>query len=338
MARIRSPFWGGVTNGTETDDEIIGSFSSDIINGRGGNDIIDAGDGDDVINGGAGADRMNGGAGKDTVTYSDATSAVSVDLYYGRGSWNDAEGDTYTSIENATGTQYGDALRGNTGNNVLNGLGGNDVISGGAGADTMDGGSGVDTLSYFYFTTPNGPAPAQSSGVYVNLATNMAFGGHAEGDVISNFENVRGSDGRDTLIGNDSSNILEGYTDNDTINGAGGRDTVDGGTGNDVLDGGSGIDTIIGGSGNDWLRGGTEADTFFFNILAPYLPGDDVIFDFQDGVDRIRFDIQGTGNMAELTFSQVGNDTVITYDDVAGSLTLVGVQVSQLTASDFEFV
>ncbi len=344
MARIRSNFWGGVTNGTQTDDEIIGSSFNDVINGRGGNDVILAGNGNDVIDGGAGADSMNGGADTDTVTYANAPSdasgnwGVSVNLFRGQGSWGDAEGDTYTSIENVTGSQFVDALMGNSGNNVLNGLGGNDVISGGAGADTMDGGAGVDMLSYFYFANSYGAAMPQSTGVFVNLATNTAFGGHAEGDVISNFENVRGSAGSDTLIGSNGDNTLEGYTGNDTIDGAGGRDTLWGDSGNDVIRGGSGDDFIAGGSDNDTLTGGTGADMFFFNILDPYAPGVDRIMDFEHGVDRIRFDIEGNGNFAELNFTQSGGSTIITYDDVPGSLTLVGVEMAELTASDFEFV
>ena len=39
----------------------------------------------------------------------------------------DAKGDTYSSIENVTGTGYGDSITGNTGANTLYGVGGNDA-------------------------------------------------------------------------------------------------------------------------------------------------------------------------------------------------------------------
>jgi hypothetical protein len=40
----------------------------------------------------------------------------------------------------------------------------------------------------------------------------------------------------------------------------------------------------------------------------------------------------------ELQFRQIGDDTVITYDNQTGSITLVDVGASALRVSDFEFV
>ena len=49
------------------------------------------------------------------------------------------EGDTFTSIENLSGSAFDDTLTGDTADNVL---------EGGDGADTLDGGAGADTASW----------------------------------------------------------------------------------------------------------------------------------------------------------------------------------------------
>jgi Ca2+-binding RTX toxin-like protein len=69
--------------------------------------------------------------------------------------------DTLISVENLTGSNYGDTLTGNGSNNNLNGGSGADVITGGAGNDTLLGGSAQDTLTggtgndFFKFNAPS---------------------------------------------------------------------------------------------------------------------------------------------------------------------------------------
>ena len=349
MARIYANAAGGKTLGTAAADEIIGSNFSDHIFAGSGADQINAGFGNDVIVGGDGGDAINGGMGSDTVSYYDAPASnsaygVIIDLHNGRGDNSDAEGDTYISIENATGSSHWDTIWGSEGNNVLNGLAGNDFISGGRGADTMDGGDGIDML--YYGSRDGQPAPA--SGVTVNLLNNTASGGDAQGDVIANFENVTGTAFGDTIYGSNGDNVLEGEDiwettgGDDFLYGLGGRDTIRGRDGDDVVHGGSGNDTLDGGEGDDVLTGGTEADTFRFDIQAyasGVHSGDDHIMDFQDGVDRLRFDVLTPANgLSELTLTQVGSNSVITFDDTDASITLFDVNVSQLTAADFDFV
>ena len=71
------------------------------------------------------------------------------------GADGDAEGDSFVSIENITGSQYNDDLWGDNGENALNGMsgndslkgfGGNDTLHGEAGNDILDGGTGTDTM------------------------------------------------------------------------------------------------------------------------------------------------------------------------------------------------
>ncbi|MBD2536756.1 hypothetical protein H6G97_48965 [Nostoc flagelliforme FACHB-838] len=90
---------------------------------------------------------------------------------------------------------------------------------------------------------------------------------------MSNFENVEGSQGSETIIGSIVSNVLNGNGGNDTISGGPGGDTINGGSGNDILTGSSGTDSLTGGLGND---------TFDFNSVSENQPSlfRDAITDF----------------------------------------------------------
>jgi len=112
-------------------ENIIGSDHVDTLTGD---------DGNNVLAGGAGGDTLRGGAGNDTADYSGSPAAVNVNLGdTNTESGGHAQGDTLISIENLTGSDYGDTLTGTSGANVL---------IGGPGDDTMDGRSGNDE---FYF-------------------------------------------------------------------------------------------------------------------------------------------------------------------------------------------
>ena len=131
--------------GLEGNDEISGEDGSDYIFGGDGVDTLEGGGDDDVIYGGLGADRIDGGKGSDYVVFSGVNfTGVSVDLQFGYGWGSDAEGDTYTSIENILATEYDDALFGNDDDNFLNAYGGSDLIVPGGGRDVLQGGTGND--------------------------------------------------------------------------------------------------------------------------------------------------------------------------------------------------
>jgi Ca2+-binding RTX toxin-like protein len=131
--------------GTSLNDMIRGLGGNDRLYGEGGDDTLDGGEGDDFLLGGKGADALIGGAGIDTASYYNAASSVTVQLGY-RGFGSDAEGDTYTGVENVVGSGFNDFLTGDAANNRLDGGKGNDLIMGGAGRDILVGGSGQDTL------------------------------------------------------------------------------------------------------------------------------------------------------------------------------------------------
>ena len=103
--------------------------------------MLTGGAGDDQLAGRGGADVLSGGEGSDEANYSGSASGVTVDLALQIGSGGDAEGDTFSSIENVSGSIFDDHLIGDAGSNILSGGDGLDVAS-----DTLEGGDGDDFL------------------------------------------------------------------------------------------------------------------------------------------------------------------------------------------------
>jgi Ca2+-binding RTX toxin-like protein len=106
-----------------------------------------------------------------------------------------------------------------------------------------------------------------------------------------------------------------------------------------VLAGNAGNDTLIGGLGNDILYGqdhyGPGGNNTF--VFGPGF-GQDRVMDFQAGQDTLQFSpsllTSFAGAMADA--KQVGANTVITVDP-NDSVTLVSVNMSSLTSSNFQF-
>jgi Ca2+-binding RTX toxin-like protein len=131
--------------GTQGDDVIEAGAGADTIDGKGGDDRICGGEGFDTLVGGSGDDTLepgggddvaDGGAGSDTAVYARESKAVIVDL--AKGSTIRAAGrDSLPSIENLTGSRFGDTLYGDGGPNVLRGGPGDDRLVGRGGEDTL---------------------------------------------------------------------------------------------------------------------------------------------------------------------------------------------------------
>jgi Ca2+-binding RTX toxin-like protein len=132
--------------GADGRDRLTGGDGNDLLFGSAGNDTLIGSNNDDILDGGAGADRLDGGSGLDAASYQSAAAAVRVDLVSPSVNTGEAVGDVFVSIENLTGSDFGDELRGNNSANVLVGRAGNDVISAGGNADRLKGGEGADTL------------------------------------------------------------------------------------------------------------------------------------------------------------------------------------------------
>lgn len=228
--------------GSRFGDTLTGSSRNNVIAGGAGSDLLRGSAGNDELEGGSGGDDVNGGSGTDTATFKTAGSGVTANLTTGIGTRGNANGDTYTSIENLIGSRFGDMLTGSSGNNIiqggagsdtLNGANGNDEIEGGSGGDDIDGGSGTDAATF----------KTAGSGVVVNLTSGIGTRGNANGDTYTSIENLIGSDFDDTLTGSAGDNVIEGGLGDDKLRGSAGNDQLEGGIGADDINGGSGIDS-----------------------------------------------------------------------------------------------
>jgi len=152
--------------GSPEGDILTGRNSDDLLLGEGGNDTLSGVAGDDILEGGAGGDELDGGSGIDTASYEGSTNRVVINMATDSIMSGHATGDRFISIENVTGSRFGDTITGDGGGNVLSGENGQDVLSGfngddtllggagrdlltgGAGADALDGGVGIDMVRY----------------------------------------------------------------------------------------------------------------------------------------------------------------------------------------------
>ena len=299
---------------------LLGSAYNDTLTGDGGVNTLTGGLGNDTLEGLAGADVLSGGSGTDTASYASAATAIVASLAdASTNAGSDALGDSYSSIENLSGSIYNDSLIGDGGSNALSGNSGDDVLEGLAGADVLTGGQGTNTVSYAHSGQASYAAAttALSSGVSASLTTSFLQGdafsqtGDAQGDSFSGIANMVGSDFADTLIGDAAANTLAGGAGDDVLEGLGGADLLDGGLGTNTASynhaaaqaGGVGVlaslDTDYGvGSGeaagdrytniNNLLGSGYD-DTLIGNDANNTLSGgsgDDVL-EGQDGADLL---------------------------------------------------
>ncbi|GAA6165072.1 hypothetical protein NBRC116590_27760 [Pelagimonas sp. KU-00592-HH] len=248
--------------GSGSADDLTGDDGDNLIFGRGGADTLRGLGGDDVLNGGAGGDVLFGGDGSDTADYSTASAKVKASLGAAGTNTGEAAGDSYTSIENLSGTAFFDELAGDGGANILFGGKGNDKLLGNNGADTLIGGKGKDTL--------NGgdgidAASYQGAGAGVKVVmTNVAANtGEAAGDKFFKIENLIGSSHDDILSANGAANKVWGEDGDDSLTLGNGADKGYGGDGDDTLSGGGGADQLFGGDGVDLLKGGLKGDKLY---------------------------------------------------------------------------
>ncbi|MDE3816037.1 calcium-binding protein [Sinorhizobium meliloti] len=120
------------------------------------------------------------------------------------------------------GSAGDDVISGHLGNDVLNGNAGSDTITGGGGDDTYDGGAGFDALNFQDAYN----ASTAFRGISLNAATGTAIDQFGFSETFQNFEEYRGTQFADSMIGSSIDETFMGLGGRDAINGAAGVDTV----------------------------------------------------------------------------------------------------------------
>jgi Ca2+-binding RTX toxin-like protein len=239
---------------------------------------------------------------------------------------------------------------GNSVNDRITGGEGNDLINGGENADTLDGGAGIDTVDY-------STSPAE---VIINLQTGQVDGGYkvvqistnpvrwrlaivsdaqsiqinessgfttAEfSDTLTGFENIIGTNFRDSLTGNSADNIISPGLSNANIQFGFLTDAVDGGAGKDLLvvdyssvvgPVGLGVGGLGDSSGNYAFAGVSGGGIRSTNMEYVQITGtekNDTIYGFDGGDDTINgaggddFLVGGYG--FSNSFNIMGNDII----------------------------
>lgn len=197
-----------------------------------------------------------------------------------------------------------DTITGGNGVDNINAGSGNDLIKMSLGSDTIGGGEGVDTVDY---GTASRVDVTLGDGAVSSTATVTNNDGSTKTDVLNSVENIIGTSGNDTIIGNNLQNSLNGvgYTitlqdsgqatvtgvanDQDSISGfenvIGSKldDTITGNASNNSIDGGAGNGTISGGGAN------TAQQTVYSispGITSTTVSGGDTV-DFSTFVNRV---------------------------------------------------
>ena len=246
-------------------------------------------------------DNYFGDAGSDTVNYENSTGRVSVDLMTGQGLGGSAHNDTYNSIENVIGSDFGDSLAGNDASNMLHGGGGDDTFVGSKGNDQLFGGEGdSDTVVY----------SNNDKAVNADLSAYKVHKGYGNGiDRIEGIEDVVGSNFDDKLTGDENDNMLNGIGGNDTFVGSKGDDTLVGGEGDD--------DTVDYGRNDQAIRANLARST----VIKGEGNGTDTISGIENVIGS-NLDDTITGNYANNTLDgRGGKDTLI---GGSGDDTLIG--------------
>ena len=236
------------------------------------------------------------------------------------------------------GTEDDDLLPGLGGDDIISGLAGDDTVQGGDGNDILRGGDGDDVIN----TGAGDDLVFGDDGdddIGGMAGRDTVFAGAGDDRVVWNDPTgdiVHGEDGNDFLRGGDTAaDTIFGGEGNDDIRAVANQGLADhaadvlfGEGGNDFILGGNAADRIQGGDGNDILAGFGGADLFAF---AADESGNDVITDFEDGIDKILL-----SGAAEPVIEDSGGGAALTFGDT--TVLLVGVSAADVNADDLLLV
>ena len=335
------------------DDWVYGGYGADDLSGGDGLDYVFGNSGNDILRGEAGTNLLIDTEGMNTfiltgginfvdgnsqsvIDYSLASSGATADLMMLVTNAGAAEGDSYSGVDNITGSDFADRLYGDNdanmliggdGNDALFGRNGDDIFVGGQGRDIFSGGNGFDTVDY----------SVEAGAVTVDMMELIVASQAAEGDRLYSIESVMGTDFNDRIFGNNDDNLIDGGSGNDSLFGRNGADTIHGGQGDDLISAGAHNDIINGDAGNDRLYTGTGNDIVVFETSES---GNDTVYDFVLGLDRILID-DDSGNFdsfGELMAAGSENGADVTFDFGDGnSLTIKGYTLAEMSETDFDF-
>lgn len=303
------------TNQTLTNiQNVVGSDHGDTLIGhQTENNQLIGGAGNDTIMSGGGNNVIDGGAGINTIDYSNVSSGVNVDLTNNIVN-NNGEGgtDTITNIQNVTGSDANDIIKGNAQDNIIFGGNGNDVLSGMGGNNTLDGGTGDNTASYADAT----------SGITVDLALSNnqvldnGFGGV---DSLTNIQNIIGSNHDDVFSTTTGSIHINGGAGNDIfyVNGDDASITqLEGHSGNNLYYAGAGLNQYIGGTGRDTVDYSSALSYVNINFVQDIVydngfSGIDILTNIDEVIGTNFDDYFVLGNGEHTVNGGLGNNTFI---------------------------
>ncbi|HYC97928.1 calcium-binding protein, partial [Brevundimonas sp.] len=222
-----SDTFSGIENliGSALGDSLTGDANANLLTGNAGADQLAGADGNDTLRGGAGADVLTGGAGIDTADYSAAAAGMRAQLNTNASS-NDGDGgtDTFSGIENLTGSAFNDVLIGDGGANTLRGGTGADTLLGLAGADVLWGGSGaLNTLQGGLGDDRYVLEAADSITELAGEGTDTVEARINTYTLANHVENlIFGGTGAFAGTGNALANVITGGAGNDALRGRGG--------------------------------------------------------------------------------------------------------------------
>ena len=188
-------------------ENLIGGSGDDDLTGDGGSNRLEGGAGADVIYGETGDDTLIGGPGDDIID-GEGSDGVGFDLIDGGPGADEINGDTTGGTQTQANVQSFENFHGGR-VNVDND------------ANEAAASYGGDTITYA--GSNRGVALTLGQLNPANWASTQVTGerGHAEGDTISNVENITGSDHDDALGGNNWYNVLTGGKGDDRLTGDG---------------------------------------------------------------------------------------------------------------------
>ncbi|MBP1859666.1 calcium-binding protein [Rhizobium herbae] len=259
-------------------------------------------------------------------------------------------------VDTLKGGAGSDRLYGGAGNDILSGGEGNDLLYGQAGADIFkldQKVSGYDVIGDFQLGIDRIDLSRSSVTSFEQLRHLLEEDFHETGTDIEiksvNYYqslHLNGIDPDKLTAADFIFSKQDLATQTATVNdgqlfGGKGANTLIGSAGDDEVFGGAGNDVISGGTGDNVLYGEAGADTFKVTVRIAGQPSEDVIADFQVGVDKL--DVSGFGitsfDQMKLVLSSYTGGVYFSahYRDGHHSVTLKNVALAKLTAGDFIF-